>query len=418
MPSPRMIAPLFAVAVAALTAAGCQTAGTAARAGAPVAKHAVYPEVSLPEWLAGLRREALERGVRGEVFDQAFADVRLSDRVTELDSSQPEFSRQVWQYLDSAVSERRVADARARLERHGAALRKAADPYGVPAEIIVAFWGVETDFGASTGNFSVIDAVTTLAYRGRRTDYFRGELLAALQILNNGDIPLSGMRGSWAGAMGQTQFMPTIFLANAVDGDGDGRRDIWNSLPDVFASTAKFVRANGWRAGESWGQEVILPQDFPYQDAELTISKPVGEWRRLGVKGADGKPLVGEGPASVLLLAGHTGPAFLARENFRAIMRYNPSTSYALAVAFLSDRMTGKPGVAGAWPRHEPALSRDERTELQERLARLGHDPGKIDGIIGGATRTAVRKFQAAARVIPDGFVTKDLLEKLRRAGG
>lgn len=418
---PSSIPSFLAAALAALTLTACQSGPAAtARAGtgATAPRAAIYPDVTLPEWLAELRREALGRGVRAATFDAAFANVRLSDRVTELDSSQPEFSRQVWQYLDSAVSDRRVADARARLDRHGALLGKAAGQYGVPPEILVAFWGVETDFGASTGNFAVIDAVTTLAYRGRRTDYFRDELLAALKILDSGDIPLSGLRGSWAGAMGQTQFMPTVFLANAVDGDGDGRRDIWNSLPDVFASTAKFVRANGWRPGESWGQEVRLPANFPYQDAELTVTKPMAEWRALGVTAADGAALAGDGPASILLLAGHQGPAFLARENFRAIMRYNPSTSYALAVALLSDRMAGRPGVQAGWPRHEQPLSRDERVELQERLERLGHGPGKVDGVIGANTRTAARRFQAAAGEIPDGFVTKGLLDRLRRAGG
>lgn len=420
MPLNRLSSLLLCAAVAVSTLTACQTTQTsgARAAGTAAPKYAAYPDVAFDQWLSALRTEALGRGVRGDVFDAAFADVRLSDRVMELDSSQPEFSRQVWQYLDSAVSDRRVADARSRLERHGAQLRKAGDQYGVPPEILVAFWGVETDFGASTGGFSVINAVTTLAFRGRRTDYFRGELLAALKILNDGDIPLSGMRGSWAGAMGQTQFMPTVFLANAVDGDGDGRRDIWNSLPDVFASTAKFVKANGWRTGEIWGQEVRLPSTFPYQEAELTITKPVSEWRALGVVGMDGRPPSGDGPASILLLAGHVGPAFLVRENFRAIMRYNPSTSYSLAVALLADRMTGKPGVQASWPRHEQPLTRDERNELQERLARLGFDPGKIDGIVGAGTRAAARRFQASVGDIPDGFVTKDLLEKLRRAGG
>ena len=412
---------LLAAAASALVLAGCQTppgAGAKAEKPAQTRRHAAHPEVSLEQWLAELRQEALGRGVRGAVFDQAFADLKLSERVGELDASQPEFTRQPWQYIDSAVSERRVAEGRKRLERHGALLRETSRQSGVPAEILVAFWGVETDFGASTGNFSVINAVATLAFQGRRTDYFRGELLAALEILNRGDIPLAGLRGSWAGAMGQTQFMPTIFLAHATDADGDGRRDIWNSLPDVFASTAKFVRANGWRPGESWGQEVRLPNGFPYQDAELTITKPVAEWRALGVVGMDGKPPAGDGNASILLLAGRQGPAFLARENFRAIMRYNPSTSYALAVALLSDRMAGRPGIVADWPRHEQPLSKDERFEVQQRLAGLGYDPGKPDGMIGPATRSAARKFQSAAGDVPDGFVTKDMLEKLRRAGG
>lgn len=417
---PRSVRPtLSTIALAALAALGvtaCQTIHTTNAATSTRPEVAVYPEVTLEQWLAVLRSEALARGVRPAVFDAAFANVRLSDRVTELDTSQPEFSRQVWTYLDSAVSDRRVSDARERLARHGAALAKASSEYGVPPEILVAFWGIETDYGASTGGFSVIDALTTLAYRGRRTGYFRDELLTALDILNSGDIPAAQMKGSWAGAMGQTQFMPTIFARHAVDADGDGRRDIWNSLPDVFASTAKFVRANQWKTGESWGREVRLPDGFPYQDAELNITKTVNEWAALGVRGMDGGTLRGDDKASILVLAGHQGPAFLVRDNFRAIMRYNPSTSYALAVALLADRMTGKPGIQGSWPRHEQPLSRDERNDLQTLLNTLGLDAGKVDGIIGAGTRAAVRRFQATIGVIPDGFATKDLLARLRQA--
>ncbi len=414
------------VLFAALLLAGCQTTaappvsattgGSSASAASAVVASA-QPE-SFEEWLTGLRAEALGQGIRPQTFERAFARVTLSDRVIELDSSQPEFTRQPWQYLDSAVNERRVQAGRQKLQENGALLRPIAQRSGVPPEILVAFWGVETDFGNVTGGFSVIDALTTLAYKGRRAAYFRTELLAALRILDNGDIPLERMSGSWAGAMGQTQFMPTIFLKHAVDEDGDRRRDIWGSLPDVFASTARFVQANGWRSGEGWGEEVVLPADFPYDQAELTITKPVSEWRRMGLRPVGGGALSGDGPAAVLVLAGHRGPAFLVRENFRAIMRYNPSTSYALAVALLSDRMAGRPGIQGAWPRQEPALSRDERLELQQRLAALGMEPGTPDGIVGANTRNAVRRFQKAIGAVPDGFATRTLLERLRQQSG
>jgi len=218
--------------------------------------------------------------------------------------------------------------------------------------------------------------------------------------------------------MGQTQFMPTIFLKHATDEDGDNRRDIWGSLPDVFASTAKFVQANGWRAGESWGEEVSLPSGFPFDQAEYNITKPLSEWRQLGVRPVNGGELSGDGPAAILVLGGHQGPAFLVRENFRAIMKYNPSTSHALAVALLSDRMAGRPGIQGNWPRHEQALSKDERMELQQRLAAMGMDPGTADGIVGANTRNAVRRFQKSIGTVPDGFATKSLLERLRQASG
>ena len=409
--------------LATLLMAGCQSTGAtapvAAGASVPAASAPVQPvaqqPASFPEWLAALRVEALSQGIRPQTFDRAFQRVKLSDRVVELDGAQPEFTRQVWQYLDSAVNEKRVQDGRQKLQEHAALLSRITRRTGVPGEILVAFWGVESDFGKSTGNFSVIDALTTLAFEGRRAAYFRSELLAALRILESGDIAPERMSGSWAGAMGQTQFMPTVFLHNAVDEDGDGHRDIWGSMPDVLASTAKFVLANGWRPGEPWGQEVRLPDGFPYDQAELSITKPLSEWRRLGVRPLDGGELGGDAPASVLVLAGHRGPAFLVRDNFRAIMRYNPSTSYSLAVALLADRMTGKPGVRGGWPREEQALSRDERIDLQQRLAALGMEPGAADGIVGANTRNAVRRFQASIGEIPDGFATKGLLERLRQ---
>ncbi|MBP2226941.1 lytic murein transglycosylase [Azospirillum agricola] len=411
-----------------LLLAGCQSTGAsapvpaggaspaAAAAPAPAPRPAAQPSQSFPDWLRALRAEALAQGIRAQTFDRAFQRVKLSDRVVELDSSQPEFTRQVWQYLDSAVNEKRVQAGRQKMQENAALLNRISQRSGVPAEILVAFWGVETDFGNSTGGFSVVDALTTLAYEGRRAAYFRTELLAALRILDSGDIAPERMSGSWAGAMGQTQFMPTIFLKHAVDEDGDGHRDIWGSLPDVLASTAKFVLANGWRSGERWGEEVRLPDGFPYDQAELSVVKPVSEWRRMGVLPAGGGELAGEGPASIIVLAGHQGPAFLARDNFRAIMRYNPSTSYALAVALLSDRMAGRAGVLGSWPRQETALSKDERTELQERLASLGMEPGTPDGIIGANTRNALRRFQTSIGVVPDGFATKGMLERLRRA--
>ena len=401
--------------VSATTVSG-GTAKTSASAAAGVAP--VQPAVSFADWLKALRAEALGQGIRPQTFDRAFANVKLSDRVVELDSSQPEFNRQPWQYLDSAVNDRRVQNGRQRIQDNGALLRRVSQRSGVPAEILVAFWGVETDFGNHTGGFSVVDALTTLAYEGRRASYFRAELLAALRILDSGDIPAEKMSGSWAGAMGQTQFMPTIFLKHATDEDGDGRRDIWGSLPDVFASTAKFVQANGWRAGERWGEEVTLPAGFPYEQAEYNITKPMSEWRRLGVRPVNGGDLAGEEPAAILMLAGAQGPAFLVRENFRAIMKYNPSTSYALAVALLSDRLAGRAGVQGSWPRHEPALSRGERVELQERLAALGMEPGTADGIVGANTRNAVRRFQQSIGAVPDGFATKSLLERLRQSAG
>ena len=419
-PRQRWCTRLTGIGFSLLLLAACSSSGGAAPPGGiqpdGPGGAVVAPRVlSLPEWLAEVRADAVRQGIRGGTVDTAFAHVQILDRVLELDSSQPEFSRQVWNYLDSAVSADRVSAGKARIAASRALLDRVSAEYGVPAEILVAFWGVESDYGHDYGNWSVIDALTTLAYKSRRPAFFRNELLAALRILDNGDISLGQLRGSWAGAMGQTQFIPTIFLKHAVDYDGDGRRDIWNSLPDVFASTAHFVKiGNGWRTGESWGEEVRVPEDFPWDQAEYTIQKPVSEWLALGVRSVSGAPLADYGSAAILAPGGHTGPVFLLRENFRAIMRYNPSTSYSLAVALLADRMAGGGRIVAPWPRQEEALSRSERIELQERLAALGLNPGKADALVGAATRTAIRSFQKSLGEVPDGFATKRLLGTLR----
>ncbi|MEI8395915.1 MAG: lytic murein transglycosylase [Rhodospirillaceae bacterium] len=409
--------------LSALLVAGCASNGDASPPGQVSTSNPAQTDSAVPrpgqsfsEWLAGVRTEALRQGVSARTLDTAFAKVRILDRVLELDSSQPEFSRPIWSYLDSAVSDTRVQQGRAKLAESKSLLAKVSAEYGAPPEILVAFWGIESDYGRDFGDWSVVSALATLAYKSRRPAYFRGELLAALRILDSGDISLERMRGSWAGAMGQTQFMPTIFLKHAVDYNGDRKRDIWDNLPDVFASTAHFVvKGNGWRTGESWGEEVRVNADFPWDQAELTVQKPIAEWVALGVRPVRGTKLADYGTASIIAPAGHSGPVFLVRENFRSIMRYNPSTSYALAVALLADRMKGGGQIAQSWPRGEAVLSRSEREELQQRLATIGFNPGSTDSLIGPATRTAIRGFQKTINETPDGFPTKALLDKLRK---
>ncbi|HYD29534.1 MAG TPA: lytic murein transglycosylase [Azospirillaceae bacterium] len=407
--------PWLAAGMALLLIAGCQTTST----GSPLGDAGAPPAVVQPfdTWLADLRADATAQGVRPRTLDAALRSIRLIDRVLELDSAQPEFTRPVWSYLDSAISDKRVRLGREKLEQHATLLRTVDKKTGVPPEILVAFWGVESNFGENMGNFTVVDALATLAYQGRRSAMFRAELIAALKILDAGDIGRDAMLGSWAGAMGQTQFMPTAYLRHAEDQDGDGRRDIWKSLPDVFASTARYLADAGWKPGERWGEEVVLPANFPWDLAELTTKKPVADWRRLGVRAARGGELAGTGEtASILLPAGHTGPAFLVRDNFRVIMRYNSAISYALAVALLSDRYKGAPPLATDWPRHEQPLARPEVLEMQQRLDALGHAAGKLDGMVGLATRTAIRGFQKSIGAVPDGFATKSVLERLRTA--
>ena len=415
-PSPIRVGLLSALMFLAACASSGSTPpppATAPEIPAPTAAPAPHA-ATFQDWLNDLRAEAQQQGISPATLDQAFAQVHLLDRVLELDASQPEFSRPIWSYLDSEVSDQRIHQGYERMAVNANLLARVSAEFGVPASILVAFWGIESDYGRDPGTFSVINALTTLAYHGRRAAFFRGELLAALHILEKGDISLDQMRGSWAGAMGQTQFIPTIFLQHAIDYDHDGRRDIWNSLPDIFASTAHFVAGIGWHPGESWGREVRLPADFPWDQAELTITKTVADWSRLGVVPVNGPPLNGEAPASILAPAGHAGPAFLVLENFRVIMRYNPSVSYALSVALLSDRISGGPPIAASWPRQEAMLSRTERIELQQRLAALGLNPGTPDSLIGPTTRTAVRLFQKSVNEVPDGFVTKHLLDLLR----
>ncbi len=365
-------------------------------------------------WIGEFRSYALERGIAPGVFDATFAEARFQPRVLELDRSQPEFTRAVWDYLDSAVSDTRVQRGRQMLTEHRATLEAAEARYGVPAEVIVAIWGMESNYGANFGSFSTIDSLATLGYEGRRSSWARGELISALRIIQAGDIDRAHMVGSWAGAMGHTQFMPSSFLEYAVDGDGDGHRDIWGSIPDVVASTANYLARNGWRAGQPWGAEVRLPAGFDYAVADMAERRATEAWQGLGVTALEGETLPAFDQASVLLPAGARGPAFLVGPNFRAIMRYNNSTSYALGVALLSQRLSGGAGVQGDWPRDLVMLSRTQVRELQTLLGQRGFDAGTPDGVIGPATRGAMRAFQRSQGLPGDGFPTLTLLERLR----
>ena len=377
------------------------------------------PRQDFTSWLSDLQGEAQERGVSQETFARAFASVTLNEAVLKADRHQPEFTRPVWEYLDSAVSPRRIATGRLHLSTRRTLLDTVAHRYGVDPQYIVAIWGIESDFGANMGSYSVIEALTTLAYAGKRKETFREYLLQSLEILEKDNVAPAQMVGSWAGAMGQTQFMPTAFRQHAQDFDGDGRRDIWSSLPDIFASNAHYLAAAGWRLGEPWGHEVRLPAGFPYELAELDERRPVAEWRELGVQLVDARAAVPAGrPASLLLPAGYRGPAFLVYDNFRTILRYNNATSYALAVGYLADRIDGGRPIASVWPVTDKPLSRSESLELQELLASRGYDPGPADGMIGPKTRRAIRDFQRAVGQPADGYATVRLLTHLRDEHG
>jgi membrane-bound lytic murein transglycosylase B len=368
-------------------------------------------------FLAQARITALTQGITATTFDSATAGIAPIPAIAGMNANQPEFAKPVWSYLDTAVSARRIKDAQAMLARHADMLARIEAASGVPKEILVAIWGMETDYGSETGGFNLFAALATLAYDGPRADYAKPEFFAALKLYQEQRYPLREMVASWAGAFGQTQFTPTTFFKYAADGDGDGRIDLWQSAPDALASAARLLSAQGWKRGQSWGYEVRLPANFAYELADTDTLKPVAEWSRLGVKTASGESLpASEDGAGILLPAGAHGPAFLVLPNFKVILKYNNAASYALAVGLLADRMAGAGPVRQDWPRDERPLSRDERIRFQTELAKLGFDPGAPDGVLGRRSRAALRQFQKAKGLPADGFATASLLAMLDKA--
>lgn len=412
---PRLLSLIALSAV--LVLAGC--AGAQKPASGQTAASLETREQSFDEFLDVFRKDALAAGIRKATLDTAFDGLVANDRVMALMNSQPEFVRPIWDYLDRAVSEQRIAGGRRALAENRRLLARTERRYGVPAKIIVAIWGIESNYGGNTGSFNIIQVLATQAWKGRRTAWAKGELMHALRILDDGDIGAKAFKGSWAGAFGQTQFMPSVYRRHAVDNDGDGRRDLWRSLPDVFASTGNLMRFNGWRADQPWGFEVGLPKDFDWPQAEYKIRKSLAEWQKLGVRRIAGGALAGgrlspNTGASIILPAGHKGPAFVVLGNFRALLRYNNATSYALAVAHLSDRIAGGGAFIAAWPTGQIPLTRGENKELQQRLTAIGCDAGKADGVVGKRTRAAVRCYQRQMREPADGYPTARLLARLR----
>jgi len=365
-------------------------------------------------FLAEMRVQALAQGITAESFDSATAGLAPVPTIAAMNDNQPEFAKPVWSYLDSAVSARRIRDAQFMLSRYGEALDRIPAQSGVPKQILVAVWGMESDFGADSGGFNLFAALATLGYDGPRSSYAKPEFLAALHIYQDRHYAVSEMVGSWAGAFGQTQFTPSNFLKYAADGDGDGAIDLWHSPPDALASAAKLLTDQGWVRDQAWGYEVTLPNGFLYEDADLDIQKPVSEWSGRGVKTASGDPLpASDANAAIYLPAGARGPAFLLFPNFRVLLKYNNAASYALALSLLADRMMGAKPVWHAWPRDERSLSRDERIAFQADLQKLGFDPGTPDGVLGRRTRAALRQYQRSKSIVADGFPTAALLTML-----
>jgi lytic murein transglycosylase len=370
-------------------------------------------------WLRDFTIRAIAAGWDGQLVTEQLAGLTVNPKVVELDTKQPEFVKSTGDYVRQSVTEARVEAGR----------RKRADVpqfpdivarYGVPSEILTAIWSQESAYGTIQGDLDVIRSLASLAFDGRRRDWAETQILAAFRMIQEGDATRAQMRGSWAGAMGQTQLIPEAFLTVAVDGDGDGKRDVWNSAADALASAANLMNHDGWRRGEAWAREVVLPPaDFDYGLAEGPMHTP-GEWAALGARRADGLPFGEQDrstPCQLILPAGASGPAFLIFPNHMVIRRYNNSTAYALSVGLLADRISGMGPLAVAWP-NEPPLSMDDRAGAQRALAALGYDPGTADGVIGVNTRQALRAWQKARGLPADGHLTQALSHQLQAEAG
>ncbi|MDZ7710046.1 MAG: lytic murein transglycosylase [Roseovarius sp.] len=369
------------------------------------------PEFDL--WIKGFRARASSKGIRRDVLDRAFRGVRYDPEVVAKDRNQSEFKREIWDYLDAAVSPARVSEGRAALRRHRRTLERIEAHYGVEKEIVTAVWGMESRYGTRLGDLPLIGSMATLAHDGRRGAFFENQLIAALQILQSGDVTPDKMKGSWAGAMGHTQFMPTSYLAYAVDFTGDGKRDVWSDDPtDALASTAAYLKRFGWRKGMPWGVEVRVPRGASFGNAKRMPS----DWAARGIVGIDGKTVRDYGSARILQPAGPAGASFMVFANFDVIKRYNNADAYALGVGHLSDRIAGGPEIQASWPRGYDPLSFEERKEMQRRLRRKGFAVEKIDGVVGPNTVAAIRAFQRSVGAEADGLPSQQLLSLLKRS--
>ena len=363
------------------------------------------------------RATALAAGIKPETYDRSMAGISRNPRVEQANLQQPEFVKPIWEYLDTAVSDKRVATGAQLFAADQPMLQKLHTRFGVPPEYLVAIWGIESNYGDAMGHLNMFEALATLAYDGPRMEFGRKELIAAMKMEERENLDPKQMTSSWAGAFGQTQFVPSSFLTNAVDGDGDGKIDLWHSPADALASTALLLANAGWKDAQPWGYEVTLPTGFDYGDADIDTVKTIADWKKLGIRKTDGEPFnVPDRPASIILPAGARGPAFMVFDDFKTVLKYNNAQSYALAVCLLADRIKGGGPVIASWPRSEMPLTRDERVAFQNDLKKLGYDPGDADGVLGHKVRAATRAFQKAAGLPADGFPTQDLLVRMERA--
>jgi len=365
--------------------------------------------------VASMWPDAARRNISRDSFVRFTAGLAPDLRIMDLMDAQPEFTKSIWDYLDILVNDDRLARGREILARYKAQFDATERAYGVDRYTIAAIWGIESNYSTQIGDRSVLQSTATLACIGRRQPYFRNEFLSALEILHHGDLRPEQMRGSWAGAFGPTQFMPTAFKRYAVDADGDGRRDVVDDVADLIASTANNLKKDGWLTGQTWGYEVTVPQGFDYMLTDRARTMTIAQWEHLGIRRAGGEPFPYPAEKAYLLApAGVEGPGFLMLQNFRVIMKYNPAEAYALAIGHFADRLRGGAPFVQPWPRQERGLLLAERLELQQLLARRGFYQGAPDGQIGGQTREALRSFQASIGAPADGFASADMLERLR----
>jgi membrane-bound lytic murein transglycosylase B len=369
------------------------------------------PEADFAACTARLKQEAQAAGISAEVSNDVLDNAQWIERVIELDRKQPEFTTTFSDYYNKRVTPARVDRGRELLQEHAGLLRSISDRYGVPAHYLVSFWGLETNFGSYLGKMAITDSLTTLACDDRRSQFFTAELISAMRIIEAGDASRESMIGSWAGAMGHVQFMPSAFLRYAVDGDGDGRRDQWGSIPDALGSAGNFLSSLGWERGLRWGREVLLPAGFDYSQATRDVKKPLSDWSQAGVTDALGNRLPDiDLPASILVPGGAQGPAFIVYDNFDVIMRWNRSEFYALSVGRLADRIAGAGSLARPPPADGLRLSRQTVMTLQGHLNQLGYDSGTPDGILGSGTRRALRAFQRDRNLVADGYPSEQII--------
>ena len=373
-------------------------------------------DANFRSFLESLWPEAKRAGISRTTFKTAMGGLTPDPAIGKAQASQPEFVTPVWSYIDRAVSPTRLEAGKKAKQDHNTLLPKIEQRYGVEKQILLAIWGLESSYGKNKGQKDVVRSLATMAYRGRRKTYGRKQLIAALKILQRGDIPLRQFKGSWAGAMGHTQFIPATYNHYAVDFTGDGHRDVWNSVADALASTANYLKKSGWQTGKTWGYEVEVPQGFNYANSGWGRKKPLYIWEKLGIKRVNGRRFPRPADTAELILpAGAHGPAFLILKNFRVLMRYNKSVSYVLAVGHLGDRLLGYGPFIKSWPKGERLLKYVEQKEIQKLLHQKGYNVGKIDGKIGGRTKKAIRAFQRRSGLPADGHPSYALLQALKR---